>query len=80
MNAMLSPPPPSSSSAVWAALRLWAARQRDRLPAADPRQSDLAALIALLNAQEDLRGRHPVMAAELGKTARTLANKIAVGG
>ncbi len=79
MNAMLSPPPPSSSSAAWAALRVWAARQRDRLPAADPRQSDLLILLGILDTQKDLQARHPFVAAELGKTARTLANKIAAG-
>lgn len=65
----------SNPSPEWAALRLWAAELRDRL-SEGPLKADVITLITMLDTQEGLRIRYPLLAESLWDSCRLLADKI----
>lgn len=65
----------SNPSPEWAALRLWAAELRDRLPEG-ALKADVLTLITMLDTQEGLRTRHPLLGDSLWVSCRLLADKI----
>ncbi len=67
----IAPPPPVE----WAALRQWAQAKRRCLPLVSPKWLLADALIKILDARHDLR-YNVALAADLDKTARSLAEKI----
>jgi hypothetical protein len=73
-NAKLAIDPPPGE---WAALRLWAAGVRKAY--SEPHRANALAvtLASVLDASEARRKTHPFLAAELWRTARLTADKIA---
>ncbi len=69
MNAELQSHPPLE----WAALRTWAAAQRDRVGSSVEERAAMGNLVSVLDAQETLRVGSPALAAALWTTARSLA-------
>jgi hypothetical protein len=53
----------------WARMRVWAAARKHE-------SSDAATLCRILDSAEDLRERHPLLAGQLWRSARALADRM----